>query len=237
MPFGLTNAPTAFMDLMHRVFKSYLNQFVVVFSDDILVYSKTREDHERYLRLVLQTLKEHQLYAKFSKCEFWLDKVSFLGHVISKDGIAVDPAKVKAVTEWNRPKNPTEVRSFLGLAGYYRRFIKDFSKIAGPLTDLTKIHNQFIWTSKYEASFQELKGRLTSAPILTFAQWERQLCGIYGCVSDGFGMCTYVKWTSDSLCIPKIETPCAKLPDSRLGISCGGICSSEVAILFIWDNL
>nr|XP_027067807.1 uncharacterized protein LOC113693474 [Coffea arabica] len=126
MPFGLTNAPVAFMDLMHRVFKPYLNQFVVVFIDDILVYSKTHEDHERHLRLVLQTLKEHQLYAKFSKCEFWLDKVSFLGHVISRDGIAVDPAKVKAVTEWKRPESPIEVRSFLGLAGYYRRFIKDF---------------------------------------------------------------------------------------------------------------
>nr|XP_027122238.1 uncharacterized protein LOC113739200 [Coffea arabica] len=133
MPFGLMNAPAAFMDLMHRVFKSYLDQFVVVFINDILVYSKTREDHERHLRR-------------------W-----YSGR----------PTKVKAVTEWKRLESPTEVRSFLGLAGYYRRFIKDFSKIAGPLTDLTKIHNQFIWTSKCEASFQELNGRLTSAPILT----------------------------------------------------------------------
>ncbi|XP_071900988.1 uncharacterized protein [Coffea arabica] len=117
MPFGLTNAPAAFMDLMHRIFKPFLDRFVVVFIDDILVYSKTREEHEQHLREVLQTLREHQLYAKFSKCEFWLDKVSFLGHVISKEGIAVDPAKVEAVTEWKRPENPTEIRSFLGLAG------------------------------------------------------------------------------------------------------------------------
>ncbi|XP_071900995.1 uncharacterized protein [Coffea arabica] len=166
MPFGLTNAPAAFTDLMHRIFKPYLDRFVVVFIDDILVYSKTREEHEQHLKEVLQTLREHQLYAKFSKCEFWLEKVSFLGHVISKEGIAVDPAKVEAVTEWKRPDNPTEIRSFLGLAGYYRRFIKDFSKLASPLTDLTKKGGRFLWSDKCETSFQELKRRLTMAPIL-----------------------------------------------------------------------
>ncbi|XP_027174488.1 uncharacterized protein LOC113774122 [Coffea eugenioides] len=166
MPFGLTNALAAFMNLMHRVFKLYLDQFVVVFIDDILVYSRTREDHERHLRIVLQTLREHRLYAEFSKCEFWLEKISFLGHVISKDGIFVDPVKVEAVFDWKQPETPTEVRSFLGLAGYYCRFIKDFSKLAGPLTDLTKKHGQFFWSSKCEASFQELKKRLTSAPVL-----------------------------------------------------------------------
>ena len=116
----------------------------MVFIDDILVYSKTREDHERHLRIVLRTLREHQLYAKFSKCEFWLDQISFLGHIISKDGISVDPVKVEVVSEWKRSKTPTEIRSFLGLAGYYRLFIKDFSKLAGPLTDLTKKHGQFV---------------------------------------------------------------------------------------------
>ncbi|XP_027178078.1 uncharacterized protein LOC113777243 [Coffea eugenioides] len=166
MPFGLTNAPAAFMDLMHRIFKPYLDRFVVVFIDDILVYSKTREEHEKHLKEVLQTLREHQLYAKFSKCEFWLERVAFLGHVISKEGIAVDPAKVEAVTEWKRPDNPTEIRNFLGLAGYYRRFIKDFSKLASPLTDLTKKGGRFLWSDKCETSFQELKRRLTMAPIL-----------------------------------------------------------------------
>ncbi|XP_071905996.1 uncharacterized protein [Coffea arabica] len=166
MPFGLTNAPAAFMDLMQRIFKKYLDQFVVVFIDDILIYSKTQEEHVKHLEIVLQILREHKLYAKFSKCEFWLEEISFLGHKVSKDGIAVDPAKVEAVMNWKRPETPTEIRSFLGLAGYYRRFIQDFSKIAGPMTELTKKGNKFIWTPKCESSFQELKRRLTSAPVL-----------------------------------------------------------------------
>nr|XP_027062810.1 uncharacterized protein LOC113689203 [Coffea arabica] len=166
MPFGLTNAPAAFMDLMQRIFKKYLDQFVVVFIDDILIYSKTQEEHVKHLEIVLQILREHKLYAKFSKCEFWLEEISFLGHKVSKDGIAVDPAKVEAVMNWKRPETPTEIRSFLGLAGYYRRFIQDFSKIAGPMTELTKKGNKFTWTPKCESSFQELKRRLTSAPVL-----------------------------------------------------------------------
>ena len=167
MPFGLTNAPAAFMDLMNRVFKDYLDKFVVVFIDDILIYSKTVEEHEEHLRLALQTLKDKQLYAKFKKCEFWLDKVVFLGHVISKDGILVDPAKVEAVSKWTQPKNATEVRSFLGLAGYYRRFIEGFSKIAAPLTMLTRKNKKFEWIEACEKSFQLLKEKLVNAPILT----------------------------------------------------------------------
>jgi hypothetical protein len=124
MPFGLTNAPAAFMDLMNRVFQLYLDQFVVVFIDDILVYSRNRNEHEEHLRVVLQILRERKLYAKFSKCEFWLDRVGFLGHVISGDGISVDPTKIEAILNWNRPTSVTEVRSFLGLAGYYRRFVE-----------------------------------------------------------------------------------------------------------------
>ncbi|XP_071906001.1 uncharacterized protein [Coffea arabica] len=138
MPFGLTNAPAAFKDLMQRVFKKYLDQFVVVFIDDILIYSKTREEHVKHLEIVMQILREHKLYAKFIRCEFWLKEISFLAHKVSKKGIAVDPAKVEAVTMWKQPETPIEVRSFLGLAGYYRRFIKDILKIAGPMTELTK---------------------------------------------------------------------------------------------------
>ncbi|XP_027075821.1 uncharacterized protein [Coffea arabica] len=167
IPFGLTNAPAAFMHLMHRIFKSYLDRFIVVFINDILVYSKTHEEHVQHLKEILQTLRDHQLYVKFSKCEFWLENVSFLGHVISKEGIAVDPAKIEAVTEWKRPDNPTKIRSFLGLAGYYWRFIKDFSKLTSPLTDLTKNGGRFLWSDKCENSFQELKRRLTMVPILT----------------------------------------------------------------------
>ncbi|RVW49285.1 Transposon Ty3-I Gag-Pol polyprotein [Vitis vinifera] len=134
MHFGLTNAPAAFMDLMNRVFKPYLDQFVVVFIDDILVYSNSREEHERHLSIVLQTLRDKQLYAKLKKCEFWLDKVSFLGCVVTKDGISVNPGKVDAISNWRRPNTVTEIRSFLGLASYYRQFIEGFSKIALPLT-------------------------------------------------------------------------------------------------------
>jgi hypothetical protein len=138
MTFGLTNAPAVFMDLMNRVFRPYLDKFVVVFIDDILVYSNSYLEHEQHLRQVLSTLREHQLYAKVSKCEFWLKEVVFLGHVISAQGILVDPRKVEAVLKWERPKNVTEIRSFLGLAGYYRRFIEGFSIIAIPMTRLTR---------------------------------------------------------------------------------------------------
>ena len=128
MPFGLTNAPAAFMDLMNRVFRPYLDQFIIVFIDDILIYSESEADHDRHLRVALQTLREHRLYAKFSKCQFWLRDVAFLGHIASADGIKVDPAKIEAVVAWERPTTPTGVRSFLGLAGYYRRFVEVFPR-------------------------------------------------------------------------------------------------------------
>lgn len=170
MPFGVTNAPTAFMDLMNRVFKEYLDEFVIVFIDDILIYSKNKEDHDNHLRLVLQRLREKELYGKFKKCEFWLEQVSFLGHVINGDGIKVDLQKIEAVESWPRPKTVTEIRSFLGLAGYYRKFVKDFSKIALPLTELTRKKVPFEWTDSRERSFHELKERLTTAPVLTLPE-------------------------------------------------------------------
>ena len=138
MSFGLTNAPAAFMDLMNRVFEDFLDKFIIVFIDDILIYSKTREEHARHLELALERLREKHLYAKLSKCEFWLDQVVFLGHVVSGMGIMVDPAKVEAVKQWNQPKTVTEVRSFLGLACYYRKFVEGFFKISMPLTQLTR---------------------------------------------------------------------------------------------------
>jgi len=166
MPFGLTNAPAVFMDLMNRIFRPYLDRFVVVFIDDILVYSRDEEEHAEHLRIVLQILREKQLYAKFSKCEFWLREVSFLGHIVSAEGIRVDPSKISAIVNWSPPKNVSEVRSFLGLAGYYRRFVQGFSMIASPMTRLLQKDVKFEWTDECQQSFNRLKDLLTKAPIL-----------------------------------------------------------------------
>ena len=167
MSFGLTNAPITFMDMMNRVFKDYLEKFMIVFIDDILVYSQSETEHEQHLRLVLQRLKEHKLYAKFSKCEFWLPQVTFLGHIVSKEGILVDPSKIEAVRDWPRPSSVPELRSFLGLEGYYRRFVEGFSRIATPLTELTRKKTKYVWTDRCENSFKELKRRLITAPVLS----------------------------------------------------------------------
>ncbi|KAK9064954.1 hypothetical protein SSX86_016337 [Deinandra increscens subsp. villosa] len=167
MPFGLTNAPAVFMDLMNCVCKPYLDKFVIVFIDDILIYSRSKEEHEQHLRLILELLKKEELYAKFSKCDFWIREVHFLGHVINDQGIHVDPTKIEAIKDWSTPTTPTEIRQFLGLAGYYRRFIENFSKIAQPLTALTQKDKKFIWDDKTEAAFQLLKQKLCDAPILS----------------------------------------------------------------------
>jgi hypothetical protein len=166
MSFGLTNAPAYFMYLMNKVFMEYLDKFVIVFIDDILTFSKTMEEHEEHLRLVLEKLRSNKLYAKFSKCEFWLTEVAFLGHVISTRGVSVDPGKVKGVLNWMPPTTTSEIQSFLGLAGYYHRFIKDFSKIAKPMMKLLEKNKAFEWTKECEASFEELRKHLTSAPVL-----------------------------------------------------------------------
>ncbi|KAK8916356.1 hypothetical protein KSP39_PZI022892 [Platanthera zijinensis] len=174
MPFGLTNAPAVFMDLMNRVFKEFLDRFVIVFIDDILVYSTNKDEHIEHLKIVLTTLKRHALYAKFSKCEFWLREVAFLGHVITGHGLSVDPAKVEAIINWPRPTTVTEIRSFLGLASYYRKFVNGFSAIALPLTKLTRKNVLFLWTKECQEAFDELKTRLTTAPVLVMP------CGIEG---------------------------------------------------------
>ncbi|WVZ58292.1 hypothetical protein U9M48_008575 [Paspalum notatum var. saurae] len=166
MSFGLTNAPAFFMYLMNSMFMNELDKFVVVFIDDILVYSKNEKEHEEHLRIVQSRLREHKLYAKFSKCAFWLKELAFLGHILSAKGVAVDPSKVEDVLNWKQPQTVTEIRSFLGLAGYYRRFIKDFSKIAKPMTALTQKNAKFAWSSKCEEAFGTLKTLLTSAPVL-----------------------------------------------------------------------
>ncbi|GJS35585.1 putative reverse transcriptase domain-containing protein, partial [Tanacetum coccineum] len=169
MPFGLTNAPAVFMDLMNRVCRPYLDKFMIVFIDDILIYSKTREEHVEHLRFVLGLLKKEKLYAKFSMCEFWLREVQFLGHVINGNGIHVDPSKNEAVKNWKAPRTLTEVCSFLGLAGYYHRFIENLSKIDKSLTILTQKCKTFDWGKEQELKFPTLKDKLCNALVLALS--------------------------------------------------------------------
>ncbi|GKB28253.1 putative reverse transcriptase domain-containing protein [Tanacetum coccineum] len=170
MPFGLTNASAVFIDLMNRVCKLYLDKFLIVFIDDILIYSKSEEEHAEHLKLILELIKKEELYAKFSKCVFWLSKVQFLSHVIDSEGIYVDPTKIESIKDWASPKTPKEIRQFLGLVGYYRRFIEGFSKMAKPMTKLTQKNMKFDWSENAEAAFQLLKQKLYSAPILALPE-------------------------------------------------------------------
>jgi hypothetical protein len=153
MSFGLTNALACFMYLLNKVFMEYLDKFVVVFIDDILVYSRSEEEHEEHLHLVSQKLQDHRLYAKLSNCEFWLKQVAFIGHIISNWGIFVDPSKILDVLSWNAPTSVGDIRSFLGLAGYYQRFMEGFSKITKLMIKLLEKDKKFKWTPTCEANF------------------------------------------------------------------------------------
>jgi hypothetical protein len=186
MSFGLTSAPAYFMYLMNSVFMPELDKFVVVFINNILIYSKNLEDHARHLHIILQRLREHHLYAKFSKCEFWLDTVKFLGHTISNDGISVDPSKVQQVMDWKTPTSVHQIRSFLGLAGYYHRFIPDFSKIAKPMIELLKKRVKFSWNEKCEETFHTLRAHLTIALVL--AQPDNSKPFDVYCDASGIGL-------------------------------------------------
>eukprot|EP00253_Pinus_taeda_P015903 PITA_15903 len=187
LPFGLTNAPATFMCLMNGIFHPYLDQFVLIFIDDILIYSRNIEEHCEHLRIVLQTLRKHQLYAKFSKCDFFKEEIQYLGHVISKEGIAVDPEKIKAIMDWSIPKDVTDVRSFMGLAGYYRRFVAGFSKVAFPITSLQKKGKLFHWTPDCQKSFEQLKHLLTTAPVLSIADPNKDYVVCMDASKEGLG--------------------------------------------------
>ncbi|WVZ80655.1 hypothetical protein U9M48_028113 [Paspalum notatum var. saurae] len=187
MSFGLTNAPAFFMYMMNSVFMNELDKFVIVFIDDILIYSKSEEEHKEHLRIVLTRLTEHKLYAKFSKCAFWLKDVSFLGHILSEKGIAVDPSKVENVLNWKQPETVTKIRSFRGLASYYCLFIKDISKTAKPMTSLTKKNAKYLWSPKYDKAFQTLKKLLTSAPVLAQPDVTKPFDVYYDASENGLG--------------------------------------------------
>jgi hypothetical protein len=187
VPFGLSNAPIVLMCLMNGVFRNYLDKFVIVFLDDILVYSKTEEEHEQHLRMVLQVLREHQLYEKLSKCCFYQRQIHYLGHIISEEGIVVDPEKVQAIQEWPMPRNVREVRYFMGLVDYYRRFIAGFSRIVHAITSLQRKGKKFQWTKECESSFQQLKKFLTSAPILKIADLDKDYVVFTDACKEGLG--------------------------------------------------
>ncbi|MCO5552972.1 hypothetical protein L7F22_006492 [Adiantum nelumboides] len=174
MSFGLTNAPARFNRLMHDIFRPYLDDFVLVFFDDILIYSKDEADHERHVRKVLEILRQHQLYAKESKCTFCSPQGSYLGFIISADGISVDPEKIKDIVEWPQPTSVSKVRGFLGITGWYRIFVKDYTLIAAPLTNLLKKGMRIDWKAEHEASFLELKGYLVSSPILKLPNFSKE---------------------------------------------------------------
>jgi hypothetical protein len=187
VPFGLSNAPAVFMFLMNGVFREYLDKFVIVFLDDILVYSKSEEEHEHNLRMVFQVIREHQLYDKLSKCSFYQNKIHYLGHIISKDGIDVDPENIEAIREWKALKNVIEFISFMGLSGYYRRFIAGLSRIAHPITSLQRKENKFQWTKECERNFQQLKHLLTNAPFLRIADPNKYFVVCTNACKEGLG--------------------------------------------------
>eukprot|EP00253_Pinus_taeda_P017918 PITA_17918 len=187
LPFGLTNAPATFMCLMNSVFHQYLDKFVLIFIDDILIYSRNIKEHEEHLRIVLQTLREHQLYGKFSKCDFYKEQIQYLGHIITKEGIAVDPEKIKTIMEWPTPKDVADIRSFMGLAGYYRRFVEGFSRVAYPITSLQKKGKVFKWTADCQRSFEQLKHLLTTAPVLCVADPEKEYVVCTDASKEGVG--------------------------------------------------
>jgi len=174
VPFGLTNAPATLMCLMNSVLHLYLDKFFIVFIDDILVYSKNEEEHVEHLAAMLRLLRELQLYAKLNKFNFFETHVHYLGHIVSKEGIAVDPKKIRAIMEWEAPKNVDEVRSFMGLAGYYRRFIKNFSCIAYAITSLQSKGKKFEWKVENEDSFEQLKQLSTHAPMLKIVDPDQE---------------------------------------------------------------
>jgi hypothetical protein len=187
MSFRLTNTPAHFMYFMNSVFMAELDKFIVVFIDNILVFSKNKKEHEGRLRIVLQRLRDHQLYAKYSKCKFWLGEIPFLGHMISLEETSVDPSKVWDVLDWKPPRTMHQVCSFLRLVGYYHRFIPNFSKISKSITDLLKKEEMFIWNAEHDEVFKTLKKLLTTSPVLAQPDITKSFDVYYDTSGTGLG--------------------------------------------------
>ncbi|XP_057850722.1 uncharacterized mitochondrial protein AtMg00860-like [Cryptomeria japonica] len=187
VPFGLTNALVAFVNLMNNIFRDYLGDFVLIFIDDILIYSKNEKEHKKHLRIVLQQLRDRNIFGKFSKCAFFQEKVHYLGHVIFAEGISVYPTKIEAIVDWPTPQNVTDVRSFMGLARYYKKYVEGFSKITTPITSLQKKGKKFEWTEKCDEAFQLFKQKLTTTPIFPILDPNGHFTMITNASGEGVG--------------------------------------------------
>ena len=175
MPFELTNAPATFQRFITNVLREYIDVTCVIYLDDILIFSKREEEHTKHVKQVLAKLQEAKLDVKLSKCQFSVEKTEFLGYIIEPGEITTDPRKVRAIVEWDTPRNIKDVQSFLGFANFYRRFIKEYSKTVEPLTSLTHKDKKLVWNPKAQKAFEELKQRFTESPILAFFDPEREV--------------------------------------------------------------
>jgi hypothetical protein len=185
MPFGLTNTPSTFQSLMNEIFCPFLRQFILVFFDDILVYSCSEEDHVIHLQKTLEILRLHKLHAKLSKCRFGCCEIDYLGHVISANGVAVDQKKIESILQWPFPSSLKSLRGFLGLTGYYKKFVHGYGQIARPLTDMLK-KGAFQWTPTSESAFKELKMAMTSPPVLALPDFSKNF--VIECDASGSGI-------------------------------------------------
>jgi hypothetical protein len=219
------------MYLMNSVFMDYL-EFIVMFIDDILIYSQNEQEHGEHLRKLLQRLWDCQLYAKLSKCEFWISEVLFLGHIINREGLAVDPKKAAAILDWKAPKDVRGIKSFIGMVGYYRRSIEGFSKIARPMIALLAKKVEFKWTPACQESFETLKKKLTTSPVLILLDVHKPFSVLW-CFIHQFGMCVNARGESSGILVPIVENSREKLPHSWSGVSSNGSCTENLEALFV----
>jgi Reverse transcriptase (RNA-dependent DNA polymerase)/RNase H-like domain found in reverse transcriptase len=215
MPFGLQNAPSSFQRLMNRIFREELNAYVFVYLDDIITFSRNLDDHFRLLEIVFQRLREAGLKLKLKKCSFVKDSVPYLGHVVSADGLATDPAKVAAMTSFPAPKNVKPLQTFLGLTNYYRRFIPSFAHLAHPLTELTNKDVEFIWGEQQEKSFQALKDKLVSSPVLAFPDFTKPFIVCMDARDHGIGAVLAQKQEVPGLGEAEVVIACVPSPTGK----------------------